>query len=285
MAEPPVLYHLPPSFYSQVARIVLEEKGVAWHSRAVAAGPPSFESYEPWYMRLNQSGTVPTLVHGEVVIADSLDIAHYVDESFDGPALTPEDAADRVQMEQWIERLYALNERELSYGSKRMLRIGRRINEGRLRALQRNREKYPELREVYDAKIEDIRAFRDAALDPAHVDRVRAGVMDRYDELDALLEDQEWIAGSSYSLADALWTVGIARHRVLDLKPLDGRPSLAQWYGRTRARPSFDSADVWERVKVGKMLRLVLGNMGGRLALVGLAAVGVAGVLWWLLRR
>ena len=41
-----ILYHVPPSFYSQIARLALAEKGVARKSIHIAAGPPTFESYE-----------------------------------------------------------------------------------------------------------------------------------------------------------------------------------------------------------------------------------------------
>ena len=66
-----LLYHMPPSFYSQVARLVLEEKGVRWDGQIIWAGPPFCESYEPWYMALNPGGTVPTLVRGDQTLPDS----------------------------------------------------------------------------------------------------------------------------------------------------------------------------------------------------------------------
>ena len=61
------LYHVPPSFYSQVARLVLTEKQIAYRAVAAVPGPPNFGTYRPWYMRLNPMGTVPTLVRGDEV--------------------------------------------------------------------------------------------------------------------------------------------------------------------------------------------------------------------------
>ena len=78
------LYHFPPSYFSQIARLVLAEKGVAWRSKFIAPGPPIFESYKPWYMRLNSGGTVPTLVHRSHCIPETIDIVRYVDAAFDG---------------------------------------------------------------------------------------------------------------------------------------------------------------------------------------------------------
>ena len=87
------LYHAPPSHYWQLARLVLAEKGVAWRSKFIAPGPPIFESYEPWYMRLNPSGTVPNLVHNGHCNPETIDIARYVDAAFEGPPLSPADSA------------------------------------------------------------------------------------------------------------------------------------------------------------------------------------------------
>jgi len=92
----------------------------------------------------------------------------------------------------------------------------------------------------------------------------RAGRLYEQGELDRALRDREWVAGATYSLADALWTVAIARHKVLELHPLQGRPALTAWYRRVKARPSFDSADVWERVKPLKMLAMVARNLWPR---------------------
>ena len=123
---PPTLYHVPPSFYSQIARLVLAEKGVAYDAKLAAAGPPLFETYAPWYMRLNPNGTVPTLVDGEVAVPDSRAILAYVDASFPGPALTPSEASSRARMDALVEQLYAISIRELTYGSERMAKVGAR---------------------------------------------------------------------------------------------------------------------------------------------------------------
>ena len=44
----PVLYHVPPSFYSQIVRLALAEKGIAYDSQYVIPGPASYETYAPW---------------------------------------------------------------------------------------------------------------------------------------------------------------------------------------------------------------------------------------------
>ncbi len=277
-----VLYHIPPSFYSQIARIALAEKGVAYDGRYVAAGPPTFESYRPWYMQLNPGGTVPTLVHGDTAIPDSLAIARYVDEHFSGPELIPKEEGPRAASERWIARLSEYPIRELSY-SGRMSKLGARVNRWRSSNLDKRRRRHPELAEVYAAKKADIEGFAGRAVDDAHVTELRRRLSATLDEMDAHLAENHWLAGDDYSLADAVWTVGVARFCMLGLAPLDGRPALGEWYARVKARPSFVDADIWEHFKPRTMIRVVAGKLLWHLAaaVVVLAAVIVA--LTWLL--
>lgn len=46
----------------QVARLALEEEGVKYRSRAMDIGS-QMEHLEPWYIRINKSAVVPTLIH------------------------------------------------------------------------------------------------------------------------------------------------------------------------------------------------------------------------------
>jgi len=80
-----ILSHVPLSLYSQVARRMLVVKGVASQQVIVMPGPPIYETDQPWSMRMNPMGTVPTLgVHGGA-IDDSFRILLFVDNHFAGP--------------------------------------------------------------------------------------------------------------------------------------------------------------------------------------------------------
>jgi len=245
----PVLYHIPPSFYSQVARLAMAEAGVTYERRVAAAGPPIFETYEPWYLKLNPGGTVPTLVHGDRVFPDSIAIARYVDATFGGGALIP---AGDEEVERWIQALVDIPIRELSYGGA-MSAMGSRVNAWRLRNLRKRRDRDSELQEVYQAKIEDIDGFSRMAQDATHVEGLRDQVASVLDEMDATLAKRPWLAGSAHTMADVVWTVGIARFFMLELAPLRGRPALAEWYLRVKERPSFAEADVWEAMQFRKL--------------------------------
>ena len=60
------------------ARLACEEKGVPYRGYVISIH--SGEAIEPWYMRIQPNGTVPTLTHGNIVKTDSKDIMAYLDE-------------------------------------------------------------------------------------------------------------------------------------------------------------------------------------------------------------
>ena len=283
-AEPVLLYHVPPSFYSQIARLVLAEKGVPWRTRIIAAGPPIFESYRPWYMKLNPGGTVPTMVHNGDVVPDSLLIAEYAEQNFDGPSLIPKHPHERVEMERWVETYRGISLRELSYGSDKSKRIGAFVNGLRIRRLHALVNKHPEMAEIYEAKEQDIQGFSDHAVDDAHMDTLRRQVADLLDELEEVLADRRWIAGETYSLADLVWTVTVARLMMIGGEsPLEGRPALTRWFKVVRQRPSYDGADIWDRFKPGKLFAMMAGKLWPQLTGLLLALAALCAGLWWLL--
>lgn len=252
-----VLYHVPPSFYSQVARLALAEKGVPHVSKLAIAGPPTYETYQPWYMRLNPGGTVPTLVVDGDVLDDSREILEQVERRFEGRALLPTSADVRADVERWVERGYTLSERVLAYGSGRLRRLGARVNRGRLHALRRERQRCPELSAIYDAKIADIERFIADTNDAELVARTRQQLGTALDDLEGWLQDRTFIAGEAYSVADVVWTVTVARQLMLGHDPVRDRPAIARWYARMKARPSFVEAGVWERAHPARMLRVL----------------------------
>ncbi len=257
--------------------MVLIEKGVRFDARIAVAGPPLFETYRPWYMHLNPGGTVPTLVCDGRAVTDSRDILHAVDQQFEGPALTPTDPGEAEEMHRWIAQAYDLPERILAYGSERLRAIGSKVNAARRRALTRQRLNAPELAQVYEAKIADIDRFMTEASDPTFAASLHQRLQTALNNLDKHLDTSEFVAGSSYSLADVVWTVTVARAVMRGDQPLAKRPNLAAWYERMRERPSFHRADIWERFAPWKLLPVLAAKL--RLQLVVLLLVIAATVL------
>ena len=107
-------------------------------------------------MRLNPGGTVPTLVHDGNVLSESLDILRYLENRFPGTELW-KDREDSGDIDRWVEQLYTISFRELSYGSPRLQKLGGWINAKRVGNLKDRLAENPDLADAYAAKIETSR--------------------------------------------------------------------------------------------------------------------------------
>lgn len=96
-------------------------------------------------------------------------------------------------------------------------------------------------------------------------------------DLDRHLADQILIARSRYSLADVAWTVTVARAVMRGEAPLVERPNLEAWYERMCQRPSFRSAEIWERFAPWKLVPVLVMKL--RLQLVVLFVLLTVGVI------
>jgi len=85
----------PFSSYVWVVRMACEEKGVPYD--LVAAG-----LHSPEVMAIHPFGKIPVMRHGDFALFESKAIATYIDKTFSGPKLIPEDAVGAAQVEQWV---------------------------------------------------------------------------------------------------------------------------------------------------------------------------------------
>lgn len=83
------------SNYVWVCRIVLAEKDIPYTHTQVMPHTPDVTAVHPL-------GKIPVLRHGNVALCESSAICHYIERSFGGPALIPNDAFGAAQTEQWI---------------------------------------------------------------------------------------------------------------------------------------------------------------------------------------
>lgn len=88
------LYTFFRSSTSYRVRIALALKGLEWDARYVSL--PAMQHRTPDYLAVNPQGLVPTLVDGEVTIAQSLAILEYLEERYPEPPLLPADLAARA---------------------------------------------------------------------------------------------------------------------------------------------------------------------------------------------
>ena len=228
------LYHGKTSVCSVKARIALAEKGVNFESRLITLRGDQFD---PDYMKLNPNAVVPTLVDDGKVIIESTVIMRYVDEAFPGAPLVPSDPLTRAKV-RMTEKLMD----EYVHNSCTTLTFAT-ANRAHLAGMTPD-ELEAELARSPDPKRSEIkRQVVKHGLDaPVVVDALRhhETLLDR---IDAATKDGAYIAGSSWSLADAAATPYIWRLDKLKLARMwDERPTVAAWYERIRQRPSFKTA-------------------------------------------
>jgi glutathione S-transferase len=80
-----ILYHFPTSPYARRVRLALARKGQSAELRDARSNPEHLRELR----RLNPMHTVPVLVDGERVIADSAAILQYIDRKWPDPPLWP----------------------------------------------------------------------------------------------------------------------------------------------------------------------------------------------------
>jgi glutathione S-transferase len=93
----PIVYGFPRSTYVNIVRLVLTHKDVPYEFHDLESVMGKVE-----HLALHPFNRVPILRHGDFTIYETSAIASYVDEAFEGPRLTPQDARARARMNQWI---------------------------------------------------------------------------------------------------------------------------------------------------------------------------------------
>lgn len=94
MAE--IVFHsLAESAYLWAAMHVADEKGVSYELAP-------FERGSPEHLRLHPFGKMPVLQHRDLLLYETVAIAHYIDRAFDGPPLQPADAAGQAHVLRWM---------------------------------------------------------------------------------------------------------------------------------------------------------------------------------------
>ena len=86
---------VPQSTFVRVARMVCEEKGVPYELTPARPHTPEVDAIHPF-------GKIPAMRHGDMTLCESKAVATYIDRSFDGPKVIPEDPKVAAQVEQWV---------------------------------------------------------------------------------------------------------------------------------------------------------------------------------------
>jgi len=236
-----VLYHYPMSLCSQKVRLCLAELGLSYDAQSVDIGF-GVENFEPWYIRLNPAGVVPTLCDGERIVTNSAQILRYLAVRT-GEGL-PSDARQRAAAEHWLKVADAIPLHAISY-SRGAIPRGDELLEKRLERIVELQKSNRDLEEVYDALYKRVSGLRNNAISYRESGKAVEELNARLDDLDDALSHSMFVAGASYSIADMIWTVTLARIDMLRLhEQLASHKLVASYYDRVTARPSFAAASI-----------------------------------------
>ena len=235
------LYHHGSSVCAAKVRIVLEEKGLEYkkHYIDILKG----EQFNPEYLKINPKGVVPTLVDDGKIVTESTVCCEYLDWTHPGDKpLTPSDPLQRADMLRWTklidEELHPACGTITFTCSHRytVLRMGTEKVETFL-------ESTPRLSLVSDWK-ERKRRYVELGLDD---NDARKAIMVHemvFDKMETVLSDNSFLAGDSFSLADAGMIPYLNRIYMLSMldKWCEEKPHVLSWFEKMRERPTFNSA-------------------------------------------
>jgi len=191
------------SSYVRGVCAALHEKGVAFEH---VQHPPNSEAQ----LAVHPYGKVPAFAHGEVVLFESLAIMDYIDRVFDGPALSPADAAGRGKMMQWLSGF--------------------------------NSYMYGDLAAVVIPRL--IHGPQGQPVDEDAVAASAAKVRGHLEILDKALAQSAYLAGEQCTLAD-LNAVPLIQYFTLTPeaeKGLAGLDNVGRWLAAVLARPAMQKA-------------------------------------------
>ncbi len=258
------LFHFMSSSCSQKTRIFLTEKGVEWESHPINL--PAHENFTDWYLGINPRGLVPTLVHDGDVHIESNDIMRYIDDTFDGPKLFPQDEASLA---------YAL----ASAKHEDDLHLCVRALTFRYMAPNELLRKDPDALDVYEKagsgqvngeadthKAVEVDFWRKMAVDGIPTEQAIAAVEafeTAFIELNGRLEKHEWMMPEGFSVLDIIWWISVHRLKFLGY-PMERFPALDAWYAALAERPHFmkEVAMPPERVEGAKQHQAQMASAG-----------------------
>lgn len=199
----PTLFGFPQSTYVRTVRLALAEKGIDYDLI-----PTGFSSAR--LTELHPFRRIPALQHETLTLYETTAICRYIDDAFNGPALSPADAAGRARMEQWISVINAYLDP-------------------------------PAIRTIVIERI--TRPMQNRTPDEAKCDAAKPLVDHALSVLDDALDGEDFLTGDRISLADffLLPILFYLRQMPEGIALLPGHKNVGDWYKRMKARPSFSS--------------------------------------------
>ncbi|RTQ98354.1 glutathione S-transferase family protein [Halomonas nitroreducens] len=250
------LYHHPLSVCSMKVRLALVEKGLDWSGRVIDIVRDQ-EQLDPWYIKLNPKGVIPTLESHDdstEVVTDSARIIRFIAPLPEGNSLLPASKEQLQRMEELIDRADGIDLQILSYARHPSMAKSEKILDARINKSRLLAEQHPELKDSYQASAERSEKSKSFRVDEHHIKDIERKAVESLSFAEKQLNDNTFLLGDTYSLADVIWTVVLSRLDLLgytDWVHGDTFPRLTRFYQDVRSRRSFSLAQIqnewWEK--------------------------------------
>ena len=230
------VYTWEPNANSGKPLFCLHEKGVPFTYHYIDMG--AHEHHGPDFLAINPDGTVPAIVHDGFTMTESTPAMEYIDEAFGGPSLRPEDPFERWHMRALLRYMDNVVAPSLAMIASNRLAAPRFVGQdpAELRA-RLARIPLPERRATWEKLM-----FQGTS--PKDIEESQRRVSSAIRQFDALLANDPWLAGDTFSLAD----IGVfATFHALPLSMEDevnagATPHLMRWLRACHARAGLRAA-------------------------------------------
>ena len=189
------------------------------------------------YIAMNRDGMVPTLIHDGMVLVESSVIMRYLDRRFPDPPLTPSDPLEAMRLDLLMKDLDEKFHSAIAFVS--FSEVSRGFNGELTDAAKIRLDSFSDIPEPKRREQRRQSVLLGLSSDEG---RCACGFLETMiKDIDAALELGPFLAGDSYSLADAALTPYVHRLWLLGCEELwsKDRPRVETWYKRIKARPSF----------------------------------------------
>jgi glutathione S-transferase len=194
------LIGVPQSNFVRTARMACIEKGVPYTLDPARPHTPDVDSIHPF-------GKIPVMRHGDLRLCETKAICTYVDLAFDGPPLIPRDPVGAARTEQWISL----------------------VNTGFDLVF---------IRQYLVAYF--FSGLPDGAADRAKIAAALPTMREMFAVLDRELGARAYLAGESFTLADAFLLPLMHYMRLMEEsgEMMRASPHVSAWFERLATRPS-----------------------------------------------
>ena len=250
------LYHWEPNANSGKPMLTLMEKGVEFKSHYLDL--LNFDQHKPEYLAINPLGTIPAMTHGDRVLTESTAMMEYVDETFEGPALMPENPVDQWRVRWWMKFLDQWLAPSFSMIGWSVF-IGPSVQSKDPEELKAAIERIPmeERRVAWRKAI--YGSFSDVEMTESKR-RVDLGIK----ILEEQLSKSKWLASDTYSLAD-INGFNLAYALPLSMPDLandEKTPNLMEWLRKIYERPATKAT--WAMGKSDMVKRVTILERGAK---------------------